>query len=34
VLTLKPGEQSGIKADVSGLTDRLGRIEALLAMPR
>jgi uncharacterized membrane protein YcaP (DUF421 family) len=34
VLTLKPSEQSATKADVAGLTDRLGRIEALLAVPR
>jgi uncharacterized membrane protein YcaP (DUF421 family) len=31
VLTLKPSEQSATKADVAELTERLGRIEALLA---
>jgi hypothetical protein len=34
VLTLKPSEQSATKADVADLTERLGRIEALLAQPR
>jgi uncharacterized membrane protein YcaP (DUF421 family) len=34
VLTLKPAERSATNADVADLTDRLGRIEALLAVPR
>jgi uncharacterized membrane protein YcaP (DUF421 family) len=34
VLTLKPSEQSATKADVAELTERLGRIEALLAQAR
>jgi uncharacterized membrane protein YcaP (DUF421 family) len=34
VLTLKPAEQSATKADVTELTERLGRIEALLAKAR
>lgn len=34
VLSLKPAEQNATKADISALTDRLARMEALLTIPR
>jgi uncharacterized membrane protein YcaP (DUF421 family) len=34
VLTLKAGEQSATKSDITELTDRLHRIEKLLSAPR
>jgi uncharacterized membrane protein YcaP (DUF421 family) len=34
VLSLKPAEQNATKADISALTDRLARMEALLTAPR
>jgi len=34
VLSLKEAEQNATKADIGALTDRLARIEALLAAPR